>query len=331
MSSQTPQSIGPGVGSYITVSKSKQDEQVPKTDEIEPATQNHVEDGSKETFVDTQAADNDSSEQVDEDGPEQSEPRDLFMLLPPELRNRIYGLCLTGDSFPIRQNRHERWHSKTPKWREPGLLKVSKFIRHEASGIFYAGNVFDLWLNTSHFPVACNWLASIARRCGPQPFRFFQFVVCYPRWDDLEHLTSVARLYFETPIELMFPGPSDSLGCNHTVRTKPWHEIWPAGPCPTRHPSCDSIFEMQSYNKPLYWQELENIAALGRRAREQKWSRIRFELELDMWRAEVEDKPHVLSSRVQKAKRVKKANEKAVMEAKRTHEHAKMLGTTRPW
>ncbi len=54
--------------------------------------------------------------------------------LPPELRVEIYRHVLTGHLNTIRLN---------SRFKEPGLLKVSKQIRDEALAIFYGENTFD--------------------------------------------------------------------------------------------------------------------------------------------------------------------------------------------
>lgn len=70
--------------------------------------------------------------------------RCLLLLLPPELRERIfeYALCNLG-------RHHNTVDLNNPLYEaylEPGLLSTCRRIRHEALAIFYMGNKFIFWV-----------------------------------------------------------------------------------------------------------------------------------------------------------------------------------------
>ena len=99
----------------------------------------------------------------------QSLPRadtaNLLMLLPAELRNRIYEFTLTEEGL---------CHVGSQAWTEPGLLRASKQIRHEALPIYHSNNYFilHLHLDRDHTILGlCRWLLTITSACrSPKPF-----------------------------------------------------------------------------------------------------------------------------------------------------------------
>jgi len=89
------------------------------------------------------------------------------MTLSPELRNRIYGLVLLSPTAI-------RLHKDKP----PGLLGVSKQIRHEAWKMYYAGNTFHLIEGSSAagFTDGVRTIRTVVAACGPKPFRQFNVI-----------------------------------------------------------------------------------------------------------------------------------------------------------
>lgn len=76
-----------------------------------------------------------------------------MMKLPGELRNRIYELVLGKDQKIAIRDRRTRHHHKNEvglrqkniRWREPGVLSVSKQIRAECIRLYYDGNHFEIY------------------------------------------------------------------------------------------------------------------------------------------------------------------------------------------
>jgi hypothetical protein len=328
MASETPESLASGHDSQVTVNNFEQNQQTAMTSEKESATLNSIERGSSETPLDALADNNDVPGQVDEDGLAQSKGRDLFMLLPPELRIQVYKICLLGSSIEIRQNCHDSYYvDQCSTWTEPALLGVTKLIRHETSEIYYAGNSVKLHVNISEIPKACDWLAAIARCCGSQPFRLFSFVVYAPRWADFECLTSLAKLYFTTNIELQNPRSFHPLGCNgSSLEHNHFAKFRHPNPCTFPSSRCFTIFRMACSKYSTFHRVLDPIVALGRKAREERWSEDRFKSELTAWREEMNASNPVRQSKMNKAKQLKQQRIKLAQARERDIAMGLMLG-----
>jgi hypothetical protein len=286
------------------------------------------------------------------DNTERSDGQDFFMRLPAELRNRVYSFCLTGQQIDIRQNRFPNYIRKVAKWTEPGLLTTTKLIRDEATTIYYSDNVVTIHLKTSEFPSACRWLAMISRRCGARPFRFFRFMVMCPRWHDLEAFPSLAHLYFDTNIELANVEIADIELANVKVARAEVRRV-PPDPnnladvelakatvtnllgdrinlFPDKWPKfmfhrCSMFLgPVQACRAML--EALRNVLELGRKARQRKWSRAFFEMEMDKWLEDMESTIPVKSSKAQKAERMKRYEEEAEAKARRERSFAALLG-----
>lgn len=77
-----------------------------------------------------------------------------LLQLPPELRNRIYHMCLPADG-PIHFNANLTIHS----WDQ--LLRVCRTIREEASPVFYGNIYFEARDRTDYTGYVQRWLASL--------------------------------------------------------------------------------------------------------------------------------------------------------------------------
>ncbi len=91
------------------------------------------------------------------------------MKLPPELRNRVYGLLLVDDNrIQLNHRPHKQdvkaW--KRTKFRAPGLFLTSKQIREEAMSVYYQVNNFKLSCTATKLPEAVKMLKEISKRCG---------------------------------------------------------------------------------------------------------------------------------------------------------------------
>lgn len=217
--------------------------------------------------------------------------RDLFSTLPAELRNEIYRHLLIGAAIEIRKHRLSKGLdaklNKPKIWREPPILRASKYIRAEAIALYYASNPTTIYLSPPDFPRACDWIASIARACDGESrvFKSFQFRVTNPRWEELTPLYSLAHLYHaHRNLELhSFPQPFVK---NRNSRLHPPDY---------RHPSTqrkESIFCIAPETCVYFQDALEEVVALGRQAREQGWTETQLTLKLNAWKAEKSTSPH---------------------------------------
>ncbi|KAK5707240.1 hypothetical protein LTR17_020873 [Elasticomyces elasticus] len=65
-----------------------------------------------------------------------------FMELPPELRNRVYELCIPSDQTSVLRS-YCGHRTGIDKPTEPHITKVSRAVRTEVLGMFYASNNFE--------------------------------------------------------------------------------------------------------------------------------------------------------------------------------------------
>ncbi|KAF1826739.1 uncharacterized protein K489DRAFT_407442 [Dissoconium aciculare CBS 342.82] len=355
MHSQKSQPLPPDHGSQVTVAHGKHNRLSTDANEFTSPIHHHT---RAITAIESSAEESLSVADV----PTQSKHnvivsnhrQDLFTPLPAEVRNRIYELCLTEQPIGIRESRYTHYPvyiGSIAKWTEPALLQTSKFIRDEATRLYYANNTVTIHLKTSEFPSACRWLTSISRRCGARPFRFFRFMVMYPRWDDLAGFQSLARLYFDTTLELANPeiadielanirwaqnilalkeGDPDDIKLATTPvfdsfgnRVNIFPERWPM----RVFRRCSMFLgAVQQFTVMLL--ALQDALELGRKARQMKWPRARFELELATWLEDKESTTQVRSAKAQRAGRRKKSEAEADKKAARERGFAALLGRT---
>ncbi|KAI6912542.1 hypothetical protein KC318_g8222 [Hortaea werneckii] len=191
----------------------------------------------------------------------QSETPDLMQTLPPELRNRIYELCLP------------ELRPRFLPCEEPALLKTCRWIRSETRPIFWGNmpTVFaDIRLCSPRFKSTVETLTSIVKTCGKSPFKKISF---YVTGSTRPHLINLLPL-----LEMMRATGFDPTNGKYQPDSK--HIITITGKSVIRkYISRSSIFNMRDGNHGPLQEDLETAFALPRRAREEGWTAERFETE----------------------------------------------------
>ncbi|KAK4547533.1 hypothetical protein LTR36_000490 [Oleoguttula mirabilis] len=129
--------------------------------------------------------------------PNPSSPN-LFMTLPAELRNAVYDYALTD-----RKPQNVRRHRRKPNWQEPGLLRASKEIRHEALKLYYKHNAFDIriMLANDDFVPAITWLNTVISQTAQQPFTDVRLHIIGRVWHKLSGFATVAEFLRKTGLK----------------------------------------------------------------------------------------------------------------------------------
>ena len=186
-----------------------------------------------------------------------------FLFLPGELRNEIYRLVLIeGDVVHIRPRRRRHRldylrldrHQVVP-WREPGVLRAARMIQQEASAMYFKSNDFNISMNLADMEMATEWLQTIIRRCGNDPFQHLSFYMTKSFWEELEYALPLAKLYFENEL-VMRPLPL---------------------------PTPPSLFHMEDPLREVFPRALEEVIDLGKRAGEEGWSEDWLDVEFGTW------------------------------------------------
>ncbi|KAI7087245.1 hypothetical protein KC356_g4336 [Hortaea werneckii] len=191
----------------------------------------------------------------------QNETPDLMQTLPPELRNRIYELCLPSAE------------SRGLPCKEPALLKTCSLIRGEARPIFW-GNVSKVFIScqpsSPQFKYTVEALTSVVKTCGKSPFKTITFYVTGSIRPHLINLLPLLEMMRATGFD-----PTDA-----EYRSNPQVFTTKEGKSVKRqYESLYSIFLMRSSNHGPLQEDLETAFALPRRAREEGWTAERFETE----------------------------------------------------
>ena len=151
-------------------------------------------------------------------------------------------------------------------WREPGILQVSHSVRRETSALYYKSNAFQVSLHFVETEHAVNWVQSIIRRCGNDPFKHFSFYITRLRWTELKYARPFAMLYME-----------------HDLVLRPMSEMpgWAPGIHTYDHHGghFNSLFHTKEFYVDKLWRTLEEVVELGKRARQEGWSQDWFDLE----------------------------------------------------
>lgn len=192
------------------------------------------------------------------------ETPDLLQTLPPELRNRIYELCLPYLEPP-------EYHDLPCE--EPALLKTCRWIRNETGPMFW-GNIPEVRaacdLSSAGFRYTVDALTTIVKTCGKSPFKKISF---YVLGSTRPHLINLLPL-----LEMMRVTGFDPTTGSYEPR--PMYFPTRAGKSAKRqYTTGGSIFIMQSFTHGPLQADLESAFALPRRAREEGWTAQRFETE----------------------------------------------------
>ncbi|KAK5125766.1 hypothetical protein LTR85_012042 [Meristemomyces frigidus] len=121
---------------------------------------------------------------------------DLFMTLPPELRNVVYAQVVPTDVYT-----HISTTRSTP---EPALFSVSRQVRKEVMQMYYAANQVVVAFSldpASDLPGLVRKLRNIVANCGKIPFRYFYFRVHGPVEGRILALLPLVALVHETGVK----------------------------------------------------------------------------------------------------------------------------------
>ncbi|KAI7331231.1 hypothetical protein KC367_g8743 [Hortaea werneckii] len=214
----------------------------------------------------------------------QNETPNLMQTLPPELRNRIYELCLPD------------FVSTWLPCEEPALIKTCRWIRSEMRPIFW-GNMPGInlmfSLSSPRFKYTIETLTSIVNTCGKSPFKKISF---YVTGSTRPHLINLLPL-----LEMMRATGFDP--ANGTYEPRIRYFITTEGKSVKRQStSSSSIFHMMNGAHGALQEDLETAFALPRRAREEGWTAERFETEFKAFVKRKSTKPRPKKTKTVEAK-----------------------------
>ncbi|KAI6797774.1 hypothetical protein KC363_g288 [Hortaea werneckii] len=214
----------------------------------------------------------------------QNETPDLMQTLPPELRNRIYELCLP------------EFVSTWLPCEEPALVKTCRWIRSEARPMFWGNQTrVKARLNpvSPGFKITVEALASIVKTCGKAPFKEISFWIFGPIRPCLTNLLPLLEMMratgFDPTAEPYEPNPkyfttADGESVKRQSITR------------------DSIFRMQGVTHGPLQEDLEIAFALPRRARDEGWTAEKFETEFKAFVKRKGTKPRPKKAKTVEAK-----------------------------
>ncbi|KAI7468601.1 hypothetical protein KC357_g6717 [Hortaea werneckii] len=238
----------------------------------------------------TEVSDSDESSQLKRaPNPEsnmapQNETPDLIQTLPPELRNRIYELCLPRDK------------SRSLTREKPALLKTCSLIRGEARPKFWGNQTrVNAMLNPGSpgFKTTVEALASIVNTCGKSPFKKISFYVTGSTRPHLINLLPLLGMMRATGFD----------PANGTYEPRIRYFITTEGKSVKRQStSSSSIFHMMNGAHGALQEDLETAFALPRRAREEGWTAERFETEFKAFVKRKGTKPRPKKAKTVEAK-----------------------------
>ncbi|KAK5733645.1 hypothetical protein LTR17_009498 [Elasticomyces elasticus] len=190
---------------------------------------------------------------------------DIFMTLPPELRNIIYEDVLS-DTLPISVHPARKvptaWGLQLSIWREPPLLRVSQAIRSEASTIYFGTNDFDVEIPLDRMAELSTGMRRLVGRCGVRPFRSLRILIISANWYSMDNGRLLAKLFHQSGL-LASPG------------TRTHQRKWSAGS------RLDAHMVHNCYG--LLQAALRASAELGERGAREAWSEDEMESRLDTW------------------------------------------------
>lgn len=120
----------------------------------------------------------------------------LPMTIPAELRNEIYSLALIDEQVIYIRAIDGR------KWKEPGLLGVSKILRQEASAIYYKQNTFEITVKKFAFAGFSTWWQSLVARLGDHPLKSARFSIKSISWEALPNVYDLVKAAHMTGLQL---------------------------------------------------------------------------------------------------------------------------------
>ncbi|KAK4539226.1 hypothetical protein LTR36_000881 [Oleoguttula mirabilis] len=219
---------------------------------------------------------------------------DLFRKLPGELRNRIYDLVLLEERTYMRRTTQRRFqkvrapiqvHSRGPgygerasRWKEPGLLRASKWIRNEAKAVYYQGNIFAIQASTSDVRAACDWIRSTVQgfEIEDQSFNLESFSITKCKWADIRSWLSLAQIVRDLDVGFGVHNQDTNYDGN------------------IGYPHCTGI------DRAFY-----EIAALGLEAATGEWDDLTLEMAFEEWiDRTMRDRQKFFKGRIRTSKRI---------------------------
>ena len=128
------------------------------------------------------------------------------MKLPAELRNRIYELVLIHVGPIHVRARHFKnivlrdvlVPKRRVRWREPGLLTVSKQIRDEAMAIYYERNAFHVYVASSELELVRTWLKRALAYSDARDYNAgFILHIKARNWNEIASWLPLAKISYE--------------------------------------------------------------------------------------------------------------------------------------
>lgn len=160
-----------------------------------------------------------------------------FLTLSAELRNKISEAALLQNKsitvgtakIHIARNRSPEaiWDTTRTRrtWREPVLLRVCKFIRPEASPMYYLNHNVIARARPAHFAKLADWLEQLSRGCGPRLCLSLSISPVRATWQTLPNAMTLARFLHCTKL---VPTPG-AVRCWETQeRSPPDYRVKPA-------------------------------------------------------------------------------------------------------
>lgn len=203
-----------------------------------------------------------------------SQVEDLLRKLPGELRNTIWDLVLVEESgIGVHFRKSSAKLTDHPRWKEPGLLKASKWIRQEAKAIYYQRNTFEVSLSTDEFGHVYEWIRCVMEGCEEHVFPLCKLYVTKSSWAGVHSWLFLAKLAYGLEVildvhRIEFEDPKD------WMYAPQWNAVYDGiegpGPWGCMHPSPTRT-------------ALVEVIALGRRAIEEEWHESMLEIEFEEW------------------------------------------------
>lgn len=172
------------------------------------------------------------------------------MKLPGELRNRIYELVLGQDQKIAIRDRRTRYHHKNEpglrqkniRWREPGILSVSKQIRAECIRLYYDGNRFEIYAGSDELAEVLKFLSR--KSAGEAVTLSFSIRVLDAKWGDIPDWLQLAKIVYCMDTQK-----------SHVVDIRPYDDSLSTIACTLQHISKLSI---KARDRGLLWEDLKS-------------------------------------------------------------------------
>lgn len=142
--------------------------------------------------------------------------------------------------------------------------------------MYYKCNDFEVFLHLSEATHVTDWLRTIVRCCGNDPFRNFGFYMLRSPWEDLELARPLTKFFMEIEVvfrPLIFEFTPDRLFSPQlAAEYRDLHDQ-----------SEQSLFHLAGDLNCAFKHVLEEAVVLGQRARTENWHEEWLEVEFGLW------------------------------------------------